>query len=471
MSHCITITEPPKLIPTNRLPDGAFTGNGDLGVVWAGTTDHICLYVNKVDFWRALPTIEGNVGAGKAQSGGGPAPIGMIDIFLPQLPASAYHVEQRIDEAVLVGKFEENGCDATVTVIVCATENTILIEVDRSRMLSLSANLQTKEGNESVCEQGGMGNLSYITRTFDQPDLYFPTAGAMAMTEVSRVRWSVHVATNHDSAAFKHNVIDAAQGMSDERFVALREAHEAWWKRFWAASAITLPDKELETHWYMDLYVMACCSRNMKFPAGLWGNLLTQDGPPWWGDYHLNYNYHSPYAALCVAGHPELTDNYDRPLVDFAPRARRYARDFLGCRGTFYPVSLGPIGMETDIREGVKEHGHLFLGQKSHGAYSTFVMIDRWYTTYDEDYARDHLIPFLLDQADFWEDYLVQDENGKYHSLNDSLFEVDYWLGADYVPKDHSQMDPLSSIGFVRLFMACLVDVCTELGLYPDRIA
>ena len=38
---------------SEALPDGAFTGNGDLTAVLAGTADRIRIHIGKADFWKA----------------------------------------------------------------------------------------------------------------------------------------------------------------------------------------------------------------------------------------------------------------------------------------------------------------------------------------------------------------------------------------------------------------------------------
>ena len=51
--HVLTICEPAKATPSNRLPDGAITGNGDITAVLAGSADRVHFYFGKADFWKA----------------------------------------------------------------------------------------------------------------------------------------------------------------------------------------------------------------------------------------------------------------------------------------------------------------------------------------------------------------------------------------------------------------------------------
>ena len=123
MIHKHIINEKAKIIPTGRLPDGAVTGNGDLSVTWGGRPDRVELYIAKADFWHA----DQRLGVPN-----GPSPIGIVDIRMPYFAYSPYCVEENMDECKLVGKYTAEGFDATLTVIVHAIDNTILIEEDRT---------------------------------------------------------------------------------------------------------------------------------------------------------------------------------------------------------------------------------------------------------------------------------------------------------------------------------------------------
>ena len=51
--HILKILRPAAETPSRVLPDGAFTGNGDLTAVLAGTADRIRIHIGKADFWKA----------------------------------------------------------------------------------------------------------------------------------------------------------------------------------------------------------------------------------------------------------------------------------------------------------------------------------------------------------------------------------------------------------------------------------
>ena len=68
--------------------------------------------------------------------------------------------------------------------------------------------------------------------------------------------------------------------------------------------------------YYQGLYTMAACSRDPKFPPGIFG-WTTTDTPAWNGDYHLNYNFQAPFYALYSSNRLEQAIPHDAPLLDF----------------------------------------------------------------------------------------------------------------------------------------------------------
>jgi hypothetical protein len=80
---------------------------------------------------------------------------------------------------------------------------------------------------------------------------------------------------------------------------SLMETHNQWWDVYWNKSTISIDDTVLMKAYYQGLYTMAACSRDKKFPPGIFG-WTTTDRPNWNGDYHLNYNFQAAVLwSLC----------------------------------------------------------------------------------------------------------------------------------------------------------------------------
>jgi len=452
--------KPPGNVPTDKVVDGPLLGNGDVGVVISGAPEAQRFWFSKCDFWKAKPGIH---------SGGGPKVIGGLDLRIPALAGAAYHAEQVLYEPEIRSTFR--AADGSVVVMrswVAASENLLVIELtSKGKAMALEVKPWVKTGDESTTAQGTWKDVQWITRAFTGAELDWPTKAAVAVRcletglnvftlEPGRpVTIAVAIRTNHDTSTYLDDARSRVAQLSREEIESIRSAHIKWWRKFWSKSFIEIGDPLLEKFYYGSLYIMASCSRNKDFPPGLFGNWITTDSPAWAGDYHLNYNYEAPWWGCYSANHIELTDPYDTPLLEFMPRGRFYAERDLNCRGIYYPVGIGPKGLET-TRLG-KDQG-CFLGQKYNAAYGAVNMSMRFYHTYDLDYAK-KIYPYLVEVANFWEDRL-KFENGRYVIDNDCLNETN---------KKPDDVNPPNCMGMVKRCFETLIDISTELGVDADR--
>ncbi|MEN9675175.1 MAG: hypothetical protein RIS76_1071, partial [Verrucomicrobiota bacterium] len=246
------------------------------------------------------------------------------------------------------------------------------------------------------------------------------------------------------------------ESLTPERIDILRDAHRQWWRNFWSASYVELGDPLIERYYYGSQYLLASCSRNVRFPPSLFGNWTTADGPSWQADYHLNYNHEAPWWGVFSSNHAELADPYDAPILEYLPIAQENARTLLKTRGVYYDVGVGPKGLETsfmpDGHSIPGEGSRMFLGQKSNAAFAAANMLMRFDHTRDTVYAR-RVYPFLREVAAFWEDYLRL-ENGRYVITRDASGEVG---------DGGSDRNNCLSLGLVRMFFQGLIDISVAL--------
>jgi hypothetical protein len=272
---------------------------------------------------------------------------------------------------------------------------------------------------------------------------------------------TVRLVTNVQSDLDAGDTIVAARKrvveLTPDSIVALNAAHRAWWNQFWSESFIDIDDDLLEKFYYSSNYLMGSASRSGKTPPGLYGPWVTTDHPAWNGDYTLNYNHQTPYLGLWSSNHIACSDSYDQPILDFMARGEEYARVLLNARGVYYPGHIGPWGME-----------HIFdydpmMGEKSDAAFCAMPMLDRFYDTYDDAYAR-RVYPFIHEVSDFWEDVLVMKE-GKYQVIGDTSGEVGPWRN-DLVNwrAGYDSNNTPRTLFFIRSVFQGLIDISTELG-------
>lgn len=467
--------------PIKTSVDGPLLGNGDMGVCLSEITERgddrkvrqvangPRFWLCKNDFWKLAHDFK----TGPA----GPRVFGGIDVRFPDL-AGGSNTEQHLYDAVTVSKWagDKGGAAVEVRSWVAATENMLVVELTAAgRDTEVEVNLWVQEGGGSEVTAGEDGEIRWATRKFAK-DVEIETEAACAMklpgTGASAFKLKVGepvtivaaLQSRFKSPTPLEDVRKRIGAMNAGAMDELKAGHAAWWRDFWAKSFVEIGDPVLEQRYYLSNYVMACASRDPEFPPPIFGTWNTTDTPGWEGDYHLNYNHMAPFYGLYSSNHIEQADPYHAPILDFRQRARWYARNALDVRGVYFPVGIGPKGIETTLgyptdgyaRPEHVEKGGLFYGQRSNAAYCLVNVAMRWHLTCDQDYAR-RLYPLVLDVADFWEDYLVF-EDGRHVIRNDAIHE-----------RSRNDFNSIVSLALVRNALELALDMSRELGVDAGR--
>ena len=476
--HRCIFNEPPTLTPANHSIDAPLLGNGDIGVAIGGPAWAQRYWVSKNDFWKLRKG---------RRFGGGPAPIGGLDLNIRDLfRVGAYHVEQDLYSGDTLGTFVSPVRTVKVGSWVAATQNVLVVEISvegEQTVVEPELWVASGRGSEAACYPGS--EVAWAYRTFSHT-CELETGAALALRvagtnetgrrELGSLTVSpgetavlvVAACTNFESADYMEeskrvSALLVSRGTAG--IEALRRDHREWWARFWGESHVSIDDPIIEKQYYLSQYILASASRNPEFPSPIFGNWITTDDPAWMGDYHLNYNHMAPYYGLYSSNHIEQAVPYDAPILDFFDRGAYYADKLLGVRGVYFPVGIGPKGVETTWDDSAVdgliphyEEDGLFFGQKSNAAYAVVNMSMRWFATYDHEYGA-RVYPFVKAVAEFWEDYLVWD-GSRFVSESDSIHEGS---GADF--------NPILSLGLVRCVMKTAIDMSDELGLDQGRHA
>jgi alpha-L-fucosidase 2 len=89
-------------------------------------------------------------------------------------------------------------------------------------------------------------------------------------------------------------------------------SHLNWWKNFWDRSAVSIPDKNLEKQYYLEMYKFGCVARINTPPISLQAIWTADNGnlPPWKGDIHNDLNTQLSYWPGYESNHLDLTASY-----------------------------------------------------------------------------------------------------------------------------------------------------------------
>lgn len=454
----------PEYTPTDKTPDAPLAGNGDIGLTMCPAADKVRFYIAKNDFWKSV----------ESYPHGGIALPGWLDLSSSEICEGEYHAEQLPGSAEIRASFTTPQNVLHITAWVAATDNKIVLELDSAAETTVNVELSPCTGNGSKTETGFDYGCSWFTRSFEDLDnLAWPDCVAVAVNcgeelhlDAGEKAMIVLCAySSFDAPDCKETALREAAEVTGPAVLELKRDHRDWWDSFWRLSHVSIGDPFLEKYYYTSQYLFACSSRAGKFSPGLWGSFITQDETAWAGDYHLNYNYQSPYWGCYSSNQLCLVDNYDKPILDYMEKGEQLASELLGCRGVYYPVGIGPMGYTSsawpvDPEEMLAHYGTfdnrhdagmMFWGQKSNASFCAINMMMRFYSTWDAEYAR-RIYPFIKACAVFWEDFLVC-KDGVYVDRNDDFYEECSWDGHE------PDVNAMCSLGLIHMVMKGADDI------------
>lgn len=152
-------------------------------------------------------------------------------------------------------------------------------------------------------------------------------------------------------------------------------------------------------------YLLSASSANASLPANLQGKWNEDIRPPWDCDYHNDINIQMNYWIAEPTGMQRYTDALFRYMERMVPHARKVAMDLYGCRGIYFPIQTDAWGRATP-----ESHGWCVWV----GAAPWLAQHMWWHYEFGQDvgFLRERAYPFFKEVAAFFEDYLVEDENG-----------------------------------------------------------
>ena len=133
--------------------------------------------------------------------------------------------------------------------------------------------------------------------------------------------------------------------------------------------------------------------------AGIVGELDNQGSSQWWDEYFLNYNFEASYYMVYSANHADLSLPFYQALTEANP-AKPVPMAVRGMAGkaciSRCASALG--GLSPVVQIWIRR-------QRSDAAFAAMNFIWEYQYTQDEDFLRKTAYPYLLEVANFWEDY------------------------------------------------------------------
>ena len=157
-------------------------------------------------------------------------------------------------------------------------------------------------------------------------------------------------------------------------------------------------------------YVLIASATTGTLPPNLQGIWNGNHQPPWLCVFFFNENVQMALWPGLPGGLPEcvagLFDLLESRMEDF----RTNAKKMFGCRGILPPLYMSP---ECGLKKNLQAHVQYWTGS---GAWLAQIYFDYWLHTGDRDFLVNRAIPFLREAAAFYEDFLVEGEDGLLHN-------------------------------------------------------
>jgi alpha-L-fucosidase 2 len=178
---------------------------------------------------------------------------------------------------------------------------------------------------------------------------------------------------------------------TDARLARMRQGHDD-------------PDLVL-TYFNYGRYLLSASSATATLPANLQGKWNEDLNPPWQCDYHHDINLQMCYWIAEPTGMQQYVEALLAHIERFVPHARKSAMDLYGCRGVWYPIQTDAWGRATPESFGWA----VWIGAAPWLAQHMW-----WHWEYgrDEEFLAERAYPFMKEVAAFYEDYLIEDEDG-----------------------------------------------------------
>jgi hypothetical protein len=390
-------------------------GNGSLTPLVMLDRQGLRIPLGMTEFWHGNYT----PAAGKPRHAS-PAVAGTLMIALPGLAEWSTDQWQDMHRAQAVTTWTK--ADATITVrttVPRGADNFLIVEIENRSPapVAVEATLRAdpfddsqmpfdvKSGREGACRWVSRRTyLSNSTELGNKPYRMWAAtaariAGAMdcrtnippgeTVRIITKVSLSGIPATP-DPADPLPPAMAAVNGADVEPMLA---AHRAWWDAYWRKAYVRLDSEPLiERAYYGALYALACVAAPGHYPGGC-NSFPINDHVGWGGDYHWNYNHQATFYGACANNRIELTEPYDRTVLEANEVGKRFAAENLKAPGSVFVLSTAPQGEARDART---------LGQKTNGLEALLNAIHRWRVTRDVDWAR-KLWPVFRDNAAYWD--------------------------------------------------------------------
>ncbi|MDE7185336.1 MAG: hypothetical protein K2O40_12940 [Lachnospiraceae bacterium] len=372
--------------PAARWEQGVFMGNGMLGtVVWGGGDSPMKISLDRADIWEIRNEVPDYMNGYTWKTfsecmekqdydrffkifvdrqEGCPRPtrfhIGRME-FSTKGKVLSHTMRFHLAEAVTSGVTETEVGTVNWKTWVAATENVIVVDMTCTGEERLNLNLKyiargdytdadVRESTRYQAHGDQFGRLSDMLKSWEYPESVSGETGEVSWWYqvipenggIATAYKIIHVDSGHDILVYtihcdriKANcAADAVlliQDYDKEKVRELYRAHIEWWKHYYSASFVSIPDTKLEALYYIETYKLACSTHPGGMHMTLCGPWTDDDNLSAYcsNDYHWNLEQEMQLWPVYTANRLEFA----MPMYDMIDRCRPNLHQF--CRNFF----------------------------------------------------------------------------------------------------------------------------------------
>ncbi len=245
----------------------------------------------------------------------------------------------------------------------------------------------------------------------------------------------------------------------DRGYGRMFETHRAWWRRYWAQSAVRVANPVVERQWYLEQYKFGAASRRGAPPISLQAVWTADNGglPPWKGDFHHDLNTQLSYWPCYSGNHLEEGLSYLDWLWKTRDAARDWTRRFFAMPGLNVPMTTDLNGNQIG---GWRQYTH----SATTAAWLAHHFYLHWKHSADRGFLRERAYPYLREAGVFLEAFTARkDRAGKRMFPLSASPEIN-----DNKPSAWFSAPTNYDVALTRWLMGAAAELAGELGLESE---
>ncbi len=191
-------------------------------------------------------------------------------------------------------------------------------------------------------------------------------------------------------------------------------------------ATLTLSNRALLDLAYEDTAPTALFEKLWRFARYLFLSGTTKGGNPfslygiWFGDYNLcwasnvcNENIEMIYWQVLTGGMAESLEDFIHYFYQKMPACRNLAKQMFGCRGIFLPAYTHPETIDGKNTTEISPTVPVICNWISGAGWVSLHFYQYYQYTHNTDLLNSEILPYMIEAARFYSDYVVFDEAGK----------------------------------------------------------